>query len=378
MWSLAWHNLAQDKVRFGAALVGLVFSVVLMAVQASIFLGAVQSSSLLARKMDGDLWIVSNRTLNADFALALPARRSYQAMGVPGVARAGRLIVGFSVMRFPDGRQEPVIVVGPEGNAGWLPVPAELTHSRGERGGRGIVLDDRERYRFGLGRKLLTEGARAEVNGHRVFVAGFVRGMGSFAITPYMFTTYEAALDYTSLRAGQTVFVMVRCEPGADVEAVREELRRRIPDVEVLTKAEFAARSWRYWVMGTGMGFSLILMSSLALLVGLVIVGQTFLTSVRVKLREYAVLKALGFRNRFVAGVIVLQGVIIALLGYVLGVGGALAISELFGKGGTAVNMNMPPVMFIILLPLTLFICVSASIAGAWSVFRLAPAEVFR
>ena len=377
MWRIAWFNLCRDKVRFSTAVVGLVFAVVLMAVQAAIFLGAIKSSSILARRMDGDLWIVSQGTSNADFSFPMAAHRRYQALGVPGVMRTGRYAVGFNTMRFPSGRRESVIIVGTDSDHAWLPIPLDVLRTR-TNDGRAIVLDERERWRFGEAGEPLPLGTRAEISGHRVFVGGFVADMASFAITPYCFTTYEAALDYTRLRGDQTTFVMVKCEPGADLEVVRAALTDRIPDVEVLTREEFAGRCWRYWVFGTGMGFSLILMACLALVVGMTIVGQTFVTGVLVKLREYGTMKALGFRNSFVAGVILAQGVIVALIGYALGCAGSLVISRLFGTGGTSVSMAMPPAMFAALLPLTLLMCVTSSLAAAWRVFRLAPAEVFR
>ena len=116
----------------------------------------------------------------------------------------------------------------------------------------------------------------------------------------------------------------------------------------------------------------------LALVVGMTIVGQTFVTGVLVKLREYGILKALGFGNPFVAGVVLTQGIIVALIGYVLGCAGSLLVSHFAGAGGAAVSMTMPPYMFAVLLPLTLVMCVTSSLAAAWRVFRLAPAEVFR
>lgn len=377
MWKIAWYNLYRDKARFGTAVAGLVFAVVLMAVQASIYLGAISSSSLLARRMNGDLWIVPSHASNADFSAPMPSRRRYQALGVPGVERTGRMIVGFSVMRFPTGRQEPLIVVGVDTDHAWLPIPPELLRIKTTRG-RGVVFDERERLRFGQEGKPLPPEVRAELNGHRVFVAGYARDMASFTPTPYVFTSYEAALDFTSLDGDQTVFVMVKCEPGADMEKVRASLVARMPDTEVLYRDEFARRSARYWVMGTGMGMSLGLMSFLALLVGISIVGQTFVTGVLVKLREYGTLKALGFRNRFVAGVILGQGVIVAIIGYVLGTIGALLISHFASFGGTAVTMEMTPALLLLLLPLTLAMCTISSLVAAWRVFRLAPAEVFR
>jgi putative ABC transport system permease protein len=377
MWRIAWYNLTRDRIRFVTAVVGLVFAVVLMAVQAAIFLGAVRNSSVLARRMDGDLWIVAKGTSNADFSLRMSARRRYQALGVPGVARTGRYVVGFNVLRFADGRRESVIVVGIDTDHPWLPLPLDTLRIRTNEG-RAIMFDVRERDRFGPDGEPLAVGTRGEINGHRVFVGGFVPDMASFAITPYCFTSYEAALDFTWAQADQTTFVMVKCEPGVDLGVVKRELLARIDDVDVLTRDEFAARCSRYWVFGTGMGFSLMLMAGLALVVGMTIVGQTFVTGVLVKFREYGTLKALGFRNRFVAGVILAQGVIVAILGYVLGCAGSLMISRLFGEGGTAVSMAMPPMLFIVLLPLTLVMCVTSSLAAAWRVFRLAPAEVFR
>jgi putative ABC transport system permease protein len=377
MWKIAWCNLYRDKVRFGTAVVGLVFAVVLMAVQASIFLGAVESSSLLARSVDADLWVVPLGTANADFAFPMVSRRRYQALGIPGVERTGRMGVGFGIYKFGTGRHEGVIVIGTDTDHAWLPVDANLLKQRTAKG-HAVVLDNRERYRFGDNGRLLQIGDTAEIRGHRVYVAGFVEDMASFTVTPYVFTSYKAALDLTWLRAGLTTFVLVKCKPGADVEAVRHMLQRRIPDVEVLNRPEFADRCWKYWVYGTGMGFSLILMAALALIVGMTIVGQTFVTGVLVKIREYGTLKALGFKNAFVAGVIVVQGVIVALIGYVLGCMGTLVVDQFFGSGGTAVNMNMPPILFVALLPLTLLMCVTSSMAAAWRVFKLAPAEVFR
>ena len=209
MWRIAWHNLYRDKVRFITAVVGLVFAVVLMAVQASIFLGAVKSSSLLASEMAGDLWIVPYRSSNADFSVAMPDRRRYQALGVPGVKRTGRMVGGFSVWRFPSGRQEPVIVVGTDVDYDWLPIDRNLMRTRTNEG-RGVVLDERERYRFAENETPLAVGDRGELGGHRVLVAGFARKMASFTITPYVFTSYEGALDFAKVDAGETIFVMVK------------------------------------------------------------------------------------------------------------------------------------------------------------------------
>lgn len=377
MWKIAWCNLVRDKLRFAIAVVGLVFSVVLMAVQVSIFLGAIESSARLINSCSADLWVVPQNASNADFSTSMPGRRRYHVLGVDGVEAAGRMVVGFGHWRFDDGRQESVIVVGVDTERDWLPIDTGRIRGRTNEG-YGIVMDERERWRFGVEREPLPVGTRGEIRGYRVHVAGFVSGMNSFAITPYAFCSYESALDLTRIGSDQTVFIMVDCESGADLEVVRAGIESRVDDVEVLTRTEFAGRSWRYWVFGTGMGYSLVLMAVLALIVGMVVIGQTFVTSVLVKMREYGVLKALGYGNGFVAGVILGQGLIISVLGYVFGCVGAVIVSRIWGEGGTAVVMEMTPRMLLVLLPMTLVICLTSSLIGAWRVFRLAPAEVFR
>ena len=377
MWKIAWCNLVRDKLRFTIAVVGLVFSVVLMAVQVAIFLGAIDSSARLVDRCSADLWVVPQNASNADFSTSMPGRRRYQVLGVDGVKATGRMVVGFGNWRFDDGRQETVIVVGVDTERDWLPIDTGPIRGRTNEG-YGVVMDEREKWRFGVGGNPLPIGTRGEIRGYRVHAAGYVSGMNSFAITPYAFCSYESALDLARIGADQTVFIMVDCVDGADLEAVRAGILSRIDDVEVLTRDEFAGRSWRYWVFGTGMGYSLVLMAVLALIVGMVVIGQTFVTSVLVKMREYGVLKAIGYDNGFVAGVIVGQGLIISLLGYVFGCAVAMIVSEIWGHGGTAVVMHMTPRMLLLLLPMTLVICLTSSLIGAWRVFRLAPAEVFR
>ena len=113
---------------------------------------------------------------------------------------------------------------------------------------------------------------------------------------------------------------MVKCLPGVDVATVRQRLKDRMAgEVEVLTKDQFATMTWKYWVLGTGMGMALGLSAGLAFAVGIVIVGQTIFTSVLARLREYATLKAVGFGNGFVVGLVALQSAAVVMVGLSFG-----------------------------------------------------------
>ncbi|MCZ6682044.1 MAG: ABC transporter permease [Planctomycetota bacterium] len=376
MFKLAWYNLLHDPIRLITAVTGVVLAVVLIVVQAAIFLGAIRSSSLLVRQADADLWLVPVSTTNADFSARIPERRRYQALGVAGVERAGRMVVGFANWRFRSGRQESVIVVGIESDHPWLPLPMDRL-SRLDRLD-GVVMDQREKFRFGTAGDPLAIGTRAELGGHAVAVAGFTEGMNSFPITPYVFMAHKRAADCVRMQPGETVFVMIKCAPGADIGAVQRELRRRIPEVEVLTRDEFARRSWHYWVLGTGMGMALGLSAALALIVGMVVVGQTIFTGVLTKIREYGTLKALGFSNRFIGGSVVIQSAIVGTAGYAIGLVASALVVRYWGEGGTAVSMYAPAWMYLALIPLTAVMCTVSSLGAVWRALVLSPAEVFR
>src|SRR5690349_17505214 len=112
VWLLAWRNLIHDPIRFTATLVGIAFSVMLMAVQWGLLVGSAGSATGLVDHSGADFWVASRGTSNVDQALVLPERWRFKALSVPGVTAVDPLIVHFNYWRRSDGRTEIVIVVG--------------------------------------------------------------------------------------------------------------------------------------------------------------------------------------------------------------------------------------------------------------------------
>lgn len=109
---LAWRNLAHDRVRLIVASVGIVFAVVLMAIQISLLVGFAHTAAGLIDHADVDLWISARGTKNIDQAVEIPQRWRYKALQVPGVASADNYITHFALLRRPDGGSESVVLVG--------------------------------------------------------------------------------------------------------------------------------------------------------------------------------------------------------------------------------------------------------------------------
>ena len=85
---------------------------------------------------------------------------------------------------------------------------------------------------------------------------------------------------------------------------------RRCPqDVLVMTQADFVARENAYWNRATPIGYIFAFGAIMGFVVGAIIVYQILFADVSEHLSEYATLRAMGYPNRFVSGIVVQQAV---------------------------------------------------------------------
>jgi putative ABC transport system permease protein len=377
MPSIAKRNLFKDKIKLGMALVGIVFSVGLVTLQFGLLLGATRNSSGIIDHAGCDVWVMQKSTRNLDLCDAMNDRRFYQVISTPGVAWGERLIVQFTMWKMRDGRQENTTIVGLQPFS-RLNLPWDMALGKRDDIWRmgGVIIDTRERVRFGEKDRQLALNDVTEIYNHKARVIGFSKGVGSFTTSPYVFTDYKKALDFSLLNERETKYVVLKAAPGLTAEQLRDRVRARVPDLDVYTTDEFSFKSRWYWMYGTGIGLGVVFGASLGLLVGVVIVGQTMYSATVERLREYGTLKALGMGNLELATIIIKQALFAGLLGYLIA--GVLA----YWLGSKLPSLNVPvdvPLSLVAAMALvTVGICVAASVTSVLQVFRLEPAIVFR
>jgi putative ABC transport system permease protein len=218
-------------------------------------------------------------------------------------------------------------------------------------------------------------GATAEINSQRVRVTALTHGIRSFTTTPYIFTTLNQARKLQGMPPQSASFYLVKLADGADVATVQAELKRRLPDLDVLTKAEIKSRSIAHWLFGTGAGIALIGGAFLGTLVGTVIVAQTLYASTKDHLNEFATLRALGSSSSYIHRVILTQAGLSAVIGYVLGM--SIALGVVFLSANTELPIIMTPQLAAGLFALTVFMCSISAISAIVKVTRIDPAMVF-
>ena len=219
-------------------------------------------------------------------------------------------------------------------------------------------------------------GDTLELNSKRARVVGFTHGIRSFTTAPYVFTSFKNAQTYMRLRESETVFILVRTKPGADLQQVKAGLLAAVPGVEVFTRQEMLSRTQNYWVFGTGAGTTTLMGAILGLLVGIVVVAQTIYAATIDHLKEFGTLKAMGATNGQIYQVIILQSILAAVMGYALGI--SIALFVVNSTTNTDLLIKLPWQVAIGIFGLTLFMCMSASLLSIRKATTIDPAMVFR
>ncbi|MHB0971335.1 MAG: ABC transporter permease [Thermoanaerobaculia bacterium] len=283
MVDLSLRMMLHDRLRFLVTVAGVGFAVALVLVQIGLFNGLLDNAAVMIDDADADLWITSRNTPNIDFGHAFSDGYVQRVRSVPGVERADNLIVWFLMLMLPSGTEESVLVYATEDPALWN-IPARTTAGNLEnlRRGNYIFLDESAVRRHGV----FAVGDYREIAGKRMRIIGTTTGAKSFTTTPVAIVDFPRAQALTGFRE-RTTYILVKLAPGADVEAVRSEIRRRLPYNDVYTRDEWSRRTKRYWVESTGLGLNMILTVFLGCLVGALIVAQTLYTSTMDHLREF-------------------------------------------------------------------------------------------
>ena len=370
--TLAFRNLFHDRVRLAVTLIGILFSIVLVAVQLGLYLGARTMIISTIDRSDSDLWVMAYGTKNFEEAQPISMRERFTALATPGVLSATPLVTSFTDWRKPGGGTTLVVVVGTDYEDGALAPWNVVAGDVSGLGARDAVMVDTT-YLPELG--INGVGDTAQIGGSRVRVTGLTEGIRSFTVTPFVFTTLNRARSLLNMPADNLTYVLIKLQPGFEAEAVRDTLRAKLPDSEVLTKAEFRTRSLNHWLFATGAGVALIGGAVLGLVVGTVIVAQTLYSSTKDHLNEFATLRALGSSSGYIHRVILAQAGLSALLGYVLGM--SIALTVVYLSHNTALPIMMTPGLAGLLLALTFGMCAISAVSAISKVMRIDPAMVF-
>ncbi len=310
-----------------------------------------------------------------------PRRRLVQTLADPEVEGVTPVHWGLMLWRNPETRRNRAILAlgfNPDDPFFMDPGLAQKTGVLKQKG--RILFDQLSRPEFGPIAQWHREGrtVETEIAGNRVRVAGLVSLGTSFGADGNLLTSTETFLDLLPQKPPGAIEVgLIRLRAGSDPDRVLARLKQRLPDdVIVLSKQGFIDFEQNYWRSSTSIGFIFTLGAAMGFVVGCVIVYQVLYTDVSDHLPEYATLMAMGYRLSHLLGVVLREGVYLAVMGYVPAY---LAGQGLywFVRDATRLPVGMNATRALTVLVMILVMCVASSLLAMRRLVDADPAEIF-
>ncbi len=378
---LAWRQATHRPMRLAAAIAGVSFANVLVFFQLGLSGGLYDSQKRPIQRINGELVMVSGRYLYLGEQLNFPRARLTQALGVEGVKAVTPLYIGLSEWLNRDTRQQKqalIFGITPENPALRIP---ELEAQPGLlQRGDALLFDTRSKRNAGpVADTVRREGRyETELGGVRAVVNGlFTMGL-TFAADINLVTSGTNFKNYFAQQSADDIQMgVIQLEPGVDPLRVKATLAGFLdPSVKVFTIDELAATEVAYWRRNTSFGLIFGLGVLVGLVVGGIIVYQILYSDVSDHLAEYATLKAIGYDDGFVVGIILQESLILALLAF----GPSFLLSlglYSFLVRSTSLMVVMTAGRAALVFLFTLGVCGLSGWLATAKLRRLDPAEIF-
>lgn len=431
---LVWYNLTHDLRQTAVAIVGVAFSAILMFMQLG-FLGAVRTTATtILEKLDFDILLASPTYLYFYDTGSFPRIRLEQARSVAGVTGAIPLQLGFNTWSrqgasLDQGGPAPspalqdesvslraIFVLGydladqpfrPEkARAMDLRVlaDAEGADCRSVRGLEDLqilkrpdtILFDRDSHPdFGpialldpcselspgptvSARSPEPRPARAVVGPREVEVVGSFHLPIGFGADGALIVGAENFQRLFEGRSPNEVSLGLIRTSAADPDAVAAALERFLPseDVRIYTRAEILGQETRYWIREKPVGVIFGLGIVVACAVGVVFVYQILSSDITKRFSEFATLKAMGYPDRVVSGLVLKQALILSHAGFFPGLLVAAILARLV-SAATRMPIEFTQADVIGVYFATTSICMISALFSVGKVRRADPAELF-
>ncbi|MGF1521880.1 MAG: ABC transporter permease DevC [Leptolyngbyaceae cyanobacterium] len=379
---VAWLQMSRQKARLLVAIAGITFADVLMFFQLGMRDALYDSQVRPYASLQGDLFLVNKRSDNLSSVRSFPRDNLYRTLGVPGVDSVNTLYLGQADWRNPENqatRRIFVYGIDPYQPAFIFP---ELDQHLDELKLLNRVVFDRAGGLPQLGDvpTLLEQEdtLTAQVNDLEVQVVGlFVLG-ASFSANGNLLTSDSTFLRLFSERQANDIDVgVIKLAEGASVEALQAEIQAIMPnDLRVVTIEEFTELELAFWTAGSPIGFIFGAGAGIGFLIGAVIVYQIIYTDVANHLPEYATLKAIGYSDRYLMGVLVQESLILACLGFIPGFVLSAQLYALF-QSATLLPVAMKVSRATLVLILTIAMCVGGGAVAMQKLRQADPADIF-
>jgi putative ABC transport system permease protein len=378
---LAWLQLKREKNRLAVALAGIAFADILMFFQLGLLDALFDSVVKPYTALQGDLFLINPLFESLNVIRSFPRTYLYQAAGAKAVESINYLYVGQGEWRNAQTRtNQPTMVfaINPHDSAITLP---DVQVYQNQLKLLNRMLYDRagaELFYGNVVEQLQQSGAvPIQFNNAQVQVVGtFVMG-ASFAANGNVITSYSTFLRLFPARSANEIDIgVIQLESGANVEHIQAALQLELKDVLILTHAEFIEHEKKYWETTSPIGILFGFGAIIGFVVGTIIVYQILYSDVSDHLPEYATLKAMGYSDRYLIGVLLQEALIMAILGFIPGFVISIGLYSV-AASATFLPIGMTLQRAALVLTLTIVMCAASGGIAMRKLQSADPADIF-
>jgi len=368
-------------MRLIVALLGISFAVLLIMMQLGFRAALFESAVRFHERLNYDIALFSPNSVFIVRPQPFSIRRLYQALGDEEVKEVSPVYLFPAVWKNPwsNGRRSlSAFGFDPEDDILDVEGFDELRQLIKQQD--VVLFDAASRPEFGPVAESIKTGQNVitEINNREIEVVDLYRMGTSFGIDGSVMTSTDNWLRlFPSRPRNEIQLGLIHLVDGADVNRVRDRLRDYLAkDVLVLSKADFVERETNYWNSATPIGYIFAFGAIMGFIVGAIIVYQILFADVSEHLNEYATLRALGYSNSFISGIVIQQAAILGVLGYIPGL---VVVNWLYNKAAIATSLPLYVTLdrASIVFALTITMCAISALLALRKVRRLDPADVF-
>jgi len=380
---LAWHNLLHERTRTVVAVAGVAFAVLLIFVQLGFFLAVRSTATMIYDALDFDLALVSSEYLDILRPGSFPRERLTAARGWAGVRQVRPLSVGIHGWRNPedaDRVRRNLLVLGVDPGDPPFHHPELMPEHVAVLGRPNAVLMDRKsRPEFGVA--VVPGETETDLALTKVRVMGQYSLGSGFGADGMVITSRRTFASVFGPAAGRSVSLgLIRLADGASPAEVND-LAVRVrpslpPDVRLFTRSELESLERTTWVWRRSLGKIFVMGLALAFVVGVVFVYQVIASDIGNRLAEFATLKAMGYSDGYLAGVVLRQAVLLAVFGFAPGLFVAGMLYALMRQAASLpVELTWPLIGGV--LATAIVMCCLSALMAVRKVRAADPADLF-
>jgi putative ABC transport system permease protein len=373
---LAWFQLVHERFRLWVAVAGIGFADILMFMQLGFRDALFESATIVQRKLNADLIVANSQIVSFYGEKTFSRHILYQALSIRAVKTVSPFYLSIGEWKNPQtGQSRQLAIFGINPNQLAFNTSDIAENINAIKKPNVVLFDSSSRPEFGniAADYRASRRVETELNRQQVQVGGLYSFGTSFATDGSVIVSDQNFLRLQPERDKDNInFGLITLKSGSDLVLVQKQLEAKLPKgVKVFTREEFMELEKRYWATSTPIGFIFTLGTIIGFVVGSVIVYQILYADVSAHLSEYATLKAMGYRQRYLLLIVLQESLILAMLGYIPALPTSMwlyGISREATQLPIAMNFTRPLIVF----GLTAIMC---SVAALFAVGRLKDAD---